>query len=59
MAGLKVSAWFQEWMTAVKFLAFLALRGLPRRIASFWVALPSSTLHGKLLRRIVSLYVVM
>src|SRR5436305_6583623 len=24
-AGLKVSAWFQEWTTAVKFLAFLAL----------------------------------
>ncbi|MFY9821281.1 MAG: APC family permease, partial [Thermoanaerobaculia bacterium] len=24
-AGLKVSAWFQEWATAVKFLAFLAL----------------------------------
>jgi len=24
-AGLRVSAWFQEWTTAVKFLAFLAL----------------------------------
>src|SRR5262245_8652074 len=24
-AGVKVSAWFQEWTTAVKFLAFLAL----------------------------------
>ena len=24
-AGLKVSAWFQEWTTAIKFLAFLAL----------------------------------
>jgi APA family basic amino acid/polyamine antiporter len=24
-AGLKVSAWFQEWTTAVKFIAFLAL----------------------------------
>ena len=34
-AGLKVSAWFQEWTTAVKFLAFLALI-----VAAFGFALP-------------------